>query len=577
MFTENAIAWRIRIYIAAAILYALFSYASAFAQNVVTVTSVAADQDSVKVVYKPVAGAKDYRIFDTTNPMAVKYAGLWHLDADQLGLYSKLAFATDTSGNILYPLRTVQVSAYSALHHIDIPALEIELNGLAPGPHTLIVQAVDALGPCPPANLYDASNLPTLNAVSATAMGGEGMDTMLGANAGATLDGMVSTNGQGPSTNKPNIIAQSPPFTVTTPGGPPEIPTANATASFFDTFSSGTFASFGAPDLIKGNQQFTLTTPAGAWDVIENHCDLRDTKPFVMNRHYMAVDFDGGSPGSNEPLHVAYSAVAISPQQTASIANGQILHCIMQVDAHTDTRRWVGFAIGDSTDPFTAFDWEEGEPVNKSNTGLWVQFEANNLLVDEIIAGQLHAVTGAAGQATHAVYRQPFMGYQFGRGLDDRTRFDLFLSQTHFAVYEDGIKEAEYDLPAPLPFLAAKVYDVQYLYHSDLEKTTLEQSYAYEQYWIQSFPSSDERHWSACGWETLPSTTAWPSLSSLITLPKALPPIFAPSPPATDPLQSQVDTLTQQVAADKTQITTLSNELNTLQSTIAAVKAALGI
>ncbi|HEX5324706.1 MAG TPA: hypothetical protein VFW40_13035 [Capsulimonadaceae bacterium] len=580
MFTPNAVAWRIRLYILFAVLYCLLSLTSVHAQQNVAVTAVYAGVNSVKVDYQPVGGARDYRIYDVSNPVAVKYAGVWHLDADQLGQFSKLQFAVDSAGNPVYPLATKPTSAYSPYHHLDIPALEIELNGLAPGPHTLIVQAVDALGPCPPANLYDSSNLPAMNAASMNAMGGEGMDTMLGANAGSTSDGMVSTDGQGPTTNKPSVIAQSQPFTVATPGGPPAIPTATATASFFDTFSSGTFAQASPPDLVAGNESFTLTTPAGVWDVFENHCDLRDSRPFIMNNHYMAVDFDGGSPGSNEPLHVAYSAIGISSQATADFSSGQILHCTMEVDAHTDSRRWVGFALVPAGDPLTAFDWEENEAVNKSNTGLWVQFEAGSLLVDELVNGVHTAITGAAGQAQQGGYRTLFQGWQFGRGLDDRSRFDLFVSQSHFAVYEGGIKEAEYDLPIPLPFAQAKVYDVQYLYHSALEQQSVP---VFETYWRTLFPTSDERHWSACGWETLPASTAWASVASLIKLPPAQAPVYTVTPPVTDPLQPQVDSLTAQVAADKTQITTLSGQVstlngqvNTLQSKIDAVKAALG-
>ncbi|HEX5324414.1 MAG TPA: hypothetical protein VFW40_11550, partial [Capsulimonadaceae bacterium] len=383
-----------------------------------TITAVYPNLTSVKVDFAPIAAAKDYRIYETTNPMAVKYAGMVHLDADQLGGYSKLAFATDASGNPTYPLSVVNVGKYMAAHHIDVPVTEIELNGLAPGPHTLVVQAVDALGPAPAANLYDANNLPTMNAAAMSAMGGEGMDTMLGANAGTTPDGMDSTNGQGPSTDNPNVIAQSQPFTVTIPSGPAPIPSPGATAFFFDTFPSGTFAPAGANDVIKGNAAFTLTTPNGAWDVLESHCDIRDSRPFIMNSHYMAVDFDGQTPGSNEPLHVAYSGVGISAQKTAALA-GNLLHATMEVDAHTDTRRWVGMLICDASDPLTAFDWEEGEAVNKGNTVLSVQWEAGNLMVAEVVNGHVTSITGPPGAAQHYAARWQ-SGWQFGHGLDNR-------------------------------------------------------------------------------------------------------------------------------------------------------------
>ena len=497
----------------------------------VQITGVTPNLTSCKVDYAAYPGARDYRVVVDGNTMAAKYAGTWHLDADQLGVYSKLAFATDAAGNALYPLLTVNVGKYTAAHHVDVPALEIEPNGLTAGQHTLIIQAVDELGPAPPANVYDLStNLPLMNAASMSTMGGEGMDTMLGANAGTTPDGMTSTNGQGPTINIPHVIAQSQPFTVTIPATS-TFPAAGAVDHFFDTFPSGTFAPVGTPDIKLGNENFTLTTPAGAWDVQENHCDIRDSRPFIMNNHYMAVDFDGGSPGSNEPMHVAYSAVSISPQKTADFSNGQILDCVAEVDAHTDARRWVGEAVTDGKDPATAFDWEEGEHVNAGQNWLFAQWEGNVLMVDEMVGGKLYAVCGAAGQSIHATYRVPFMGWQMGRGLDNRSALRLFVSSTHFAVYEDGAKEADFDLPVPLPFTTAKVYDVQYLYHSDLERTTLEQNYPYETFWISTFPFSDERHWANCGWEVLPASTPWSSLAALTKLPVAQPPAYVPANP----------------------------------------------
>src|SRR5262245_9905 len=51
----------------------------------VNITAVKVDTNSVKVDFQPVPGAQDYRIYDVTNPSDVKYAGVWHLDADNLG------------------------------------------------------------------------------------------------------------------------------------------------------------------------------------------------------------------------------------------------------------------------------------------------------------------------------------------------------------------------------------------------------------------------------------------------------------------------------------------------------------
>ena len=46
-----------------------------------TVTGVAAYNSSVKIYFKPVSGANDYRVYDITGPNDVKYAGLTNEDS----------------------------------------------------------------------------------------------------------------------------------------------------------------------------------------------------------------------------------------------------------------------------------------------------------------------------------------------------------------------------------------------------------------------------------------------------------------------------------------------------------------
>src|ERR1051326_6663921 len=44
------------------------------------VLSVTPNNSTVKITFKPVAGAKDYRAFDVLEPKVVKYAGMAHLE-----------------------------------------------------------------------------------------------------------------------------------------------------------------------------------------------------------------------------------------------------------------------------------------------------------------------------------------------------------------------------------------------------------------------------------------------------------------------------------------------------------------
>src|SRR5579883_1071023 len=102
--------------------------ASSSALPPVTITSVRVGSNSVKVDFAPVPGAKDYRIYDVSNPNDVKYAGIWHLDADTLNWpWSNQMFAVDSNGNPIYPLHVVTTpnGQWSNYHHIDVPATEI--------------------------------------------------------------------------------------------------------------------------------------------------------------------------------------------------------------------------------------------------------------------------------------------------------------------------------------------------------------------------------------------------------------------------------------------------------------------
>ena len=272
-----------------------------------TVTGVSISHSSAKIKYNSVAGASDYRVYDITDPNNVKYAGLVHPGG--------------------------QTS----------PATEVEWNTLLDNlPHTLIVEAVDTLGPVPPGNQYTSDNIAKVNPLPAGAM--------LGSNAGLTPDGKRSTNGQGPSTNSPNVIAQSQPFIVQANQSFLSIPSSpNTTQTFFDTFDdsqAGTLTQTVAPDDSRGTMRYTLNAGTDkAWDIYYTDADVKNSMPFIKNGHFMDMLFDGGTPGSNNPLHQTYAAMFMSPQKSVDFSNGQILHMTMDVDSHTDSRRWIDFQL----------------------------------------------------------------------------------------------------------------------------------------------------------------------------------------------------------------------------------------
>ena len=200
-----------------------------------TVSGVAANNSSAKVYFQPVAGAKDYRLYDATAPTNVKYAGLVHLSpsVNCPGTYCSQHFVTLSDGAT--PVFPYQVASGAAggPQVLDVPATDIEWNSLGDNqPHTLVVEAVDQLGPAPQASLYSGlQNTPLVSPMPAGAM--------LGSNKGHTNDGNTSTNGQGPFTNTPHAIARSQAFVAQARPDLKAIPSvANPTQQFFDTFEN---------------------------------------------------------------------------------------------------------------------------------------------------------------------------------------------------------------------------------------------------------------------------------------------------------------------------------------------------
>lgn len=518
----------------------------------VTPTAVKVDTDSFKVDYLPYPGAQDYGVWEVTTPTDIKFAGMWHLDADQNSWpFSNMQFNVDANGNPIYPLSVVSDgipmwsgtygSWWSAYHHIDIPALEIEENGVTPGvPHTYIIAAFDSLGPIPYLGLYgQTNNLLFPPVAGANPMLMNGMNAF-GSNMGdaywmdlAGVSGMV-TNGQGNYQNHPNIIAESQPFTVTTQNTPALPSASSATGVFFDTFtgSQGVFSPPANVNVVTGTQTQTLTDPAGQWTILSTQLDLRDSSVFLHGDHLMDVTVSGGDPRSNNALNVQYGTMAFEPSLTLDLSGGKIGHVTFEVDTHTNTRRWRGLWLALHGDTVTNFNTTDNEPVNQSDQALAFEWEANEIIGNEY-AGSPSPMTFIGSNGLGPFYR-PFASYQYGHGLDNRTRFDLFTQtvggKTQYALFEDGAEEADGILPSPLGFSQADVYFTDYAYHLSYGQQELESQAPYETFWIDpnnnGFPYSFEGHWDNMGFESLPASTPWSSIGSLIEMPQPQAPVF---------------------------------------------------
>ncbi len=487
------------------------------------VLSVVPDNSTVKISFKPVAGAKDYRIFDVSEPTVVKYAGMAHLTGGP--------FRMNADGTPVYPFQT----GGNGPGTLNIPYPQIEWNLLEDEqPHTLVVQAVNELGPIPPGNLYNNNNAP-INASSSKYYS-------IGMNEGATPDGHVSVNGQGPSTNNPKPIAQSIQFVVQANANYRAIPSSSsATQTFFDTFNDSEASAFKKVSSDAEAETATYTLNAGtskAWTIEYQDTDVRDSYPFISGGHFMDVLFDGGTPGTNNPLHIAHGAMTMTPNQTVDFSGGNVLHITMEVDLHMDTRRWIGVELTPANDPLTGFDPFTGA-INTSDQALFFDFYPGTCTAD-IFTGPSGGAGpsgshfwGALGQSDNVCDTSEVNWGGNGIPLDNRSKVDLFISQTHAALVINGQLAMQSNIPGGLPFSQAKVYFSHYLYHTGNDINELSQSMPWETFWINYYHWSDERHWDNMGFEVLPASvasndTAWEKLS-------AMPGSVAPTPALSGP------------------------------------------
>jgi len=529
----------------------------ASADGTVTVTGVAANQGSVKIDFKSVPGARDYRVYDTSDPAIVKYAGVVYLSAS-----SNNHFVMEADGVTPVSPFTETANTRTATTPItlDVPNTEIEWNGLTPGiAHTLVVQALDALGPVPQANTYDDNNQSVL---SSTVSSG----AMVGSNAGPTNDGNFSTNGQGSYTSTVRVIARSAPFVVKANPAARAIPSRpEATQTFFDAFddSEAAFQKVGTTDPSGGVMTYTLNAgTAKAWNIQYRQADTLDSLPMIQNGHFMDMLFDGGTPHSNIPTHNSHGLMALSPRPTVDFGGGRLLHATMEVDVAESGRRWVAFNLSPANDPLS--DWYGNGPINRTDTAFFAQIFPNMLRTD-LFTGPTSssdgspkgiAISGALGQAPIQGYRTQNFGGN-GRGLDNRSRFDLYMTTTHFAVFEDGKLDVQADIPhGGLPFAQARLYFAHYLYHTANDVNELKTYAPWNRYWINTFHWSDERHWDNMGVEVLPASDVpsvhdFSALAQDIHMPVETTPVTTPAavPATSTPTPTSVPSVTPATTA----------------------------
>ena len=315
---------------------------------------------------------------------------------------------------------------------------------------------------------------------------------MLGSNKGATPDGKTSTNGQGPYTNNPQVIAQSQQIVVRANNALNAIPSMGSAAqTFYDTFeqaenstitlvsrSDSTTDAFGN----LGQMQYSMNagTPK-AWDIIYRQANNRDSMPFIAADHFMDMIFDGATPGVAAPTHIIYGSMSMSPTQDDR-------HHGRQDRASDDGGRR-------SRHDQPALDGFQHCPGIRSASAMGLLRRGRQQQQPGAVPGNegwtLHAQylqragrslrrerprpMAAVAPAFRATGRRITVAKDFtkdGLGLDDRSRYDLFLSQTHVALFINGQLIGQHDIPAgtfPWASQPLRAYYSHYIYHSDIE------------------------------------------------------------------------------------------------------------
>ena len=471
-----------------------------------SIVGITPGYNSEKIVITPFAGAADYRVYQTNSagvavkPLFTKYAGDW-------------------SG--VGPVETT-----------------IEWSGLTPGAaQWVVVEAVNAVGPCPPYNLTHMADDSQITAAPAE------VSIMDGSNEGLTQDGWISANGQGLSADAPAAIARSAPLQVKCL--PIWSHDTDATQWFGSDFSEMlTVSAPNVTDFDLGNFDETLTLPsAQTWNIIGQGINPPNvtsvqTVVFGMERHLMWIAPDGEPPGSNNPLHVAHGYIALQPATQKSTATAQIakefnvgaksaLYLKAVVDSYApDGGRkcfeWFVMPHSAQITNFSAIDTAPAGAWSVENKAVLIRFGQGSVAVsvgngfttpaattavpDPSPVPSFVSVDGAAGQATYYDTRP---GTGNGNGRDCSSTLECWLTANRIIVIEDGRVVCNNDLAGQtLSWLGACTANAAGdSYHSAAlisEMSVYNPKALYEYSEAQGLPASDERHVRLLVFETRP-------------------------------------------------------------------------
>lgn len=436
-----------------------------FAGTVPPLTGIQAkpNDDSVIVTIpkgSAVVGAQDYRVY-VKGKSSYKYAGL--------------------------PLKRYPDNAL-----LDV---DVEYNNFDPAgtPYTLVVEAIDRQGP---------------------------FMTMDGVMPSGHMEGMAThTNGQGDPSNRPVVLARS---EVTVSQFVPFKTTGSQV--FLDTFRGDPTITLVSNDTTKRIQTYR----SEKWRIKTWEADAANTVPFIMSRHFMDTLYDGDTVGPVKGSGPAHNNIAsltmepITPTGTAfaDISGGKTLRVFMEVDAHFNSRRWCDIGL------FSAGDILIDPAFQKLKNGGSVT-QSGDALIWQIM-GEVYGLDLLRGNGTNdgkLARQQPQMQMMWqddpvlGTGrewfvarnaenenlpYDRRYLFELYVSETNFALVFDGKVIASRPLTEKLPFTKITPYFSHHVYHTGndyIDARLFQQGRG--QYFYNHRPYADLRHWDSMGFEVL--------------------------------------------------------------------------
>ena len=229
--------------------------------------------------------------------------------------------------------------------------------------------------------------------------------------------------------------------------------------------------------------------------------------------------------------------MVMSPKSSVDISGGKIAHFTEEVDAHLTSRRFLDMIVTQSGQPLLRADPSKLE----LNQGSSLTAAANEV-VYEILPSSfaLTQFTGkdATGNLVVNNLPQPSFangvdptcsrscGHQFvdiagdngtQQDLDKRHIFDMYISQTHIKVYENGKLYDDTDLAKPLTYSQLQMNFTHEVYHTANEINEQKDGSTRNSYFYDYRPFSDERHWDNMGQEVLASwTQAVPTIEPIV-------------------------------------------------------------